>query len=75
MFFPVGLILIARLTATSVRGAATGLVIGIGAAFGFGVTPWVLGTIADVWSFQGGIAILGATTFLASFAVTGIKRV
>lgn len=75
MFFPVGLILIARLTATSVRGAATGLVIGIGAAFGFGVTPWVLGTIADVWSFQGGIAILGATTFFASFAVTGIKRV
>ncbi len=75
MFFPVGLILIARLTGAGVRGAATGLVIGGGAVLGFGVTPWVLGAVADAWSFQVGIAVLGALTLLSSLAVLRIERV
>ncbi|MFQ5912409.1 MAG: MFS transporter [Nitrospinota bacterium] len=74
MFFPVGLILIARLTAAGVRGVATGLVIGAGAALGFGVTPWVLGAVADVWNFRAGIAVLGGMVLLASLAVRRIER-
>jgi nitrate/nitrite transporter NarK len=75
MFFPVGLILIARLTVAGVRGAATGLVIGAGAGLGFGVTPWGLGAVADAWSFQVGISVLGAVTILSSLAVLRIERV
>ena len=75
MFFPVGLILIARLTAAGVRGAATGLVIGVGAAFGFGLTPWALGAVADAWSFQGGIAVLGIVVMTACLLVLRLDRV
>ena len=75
MFFPVGLILISRLTSAGVRGAATGLVIGVGVGIGIGVTPWVLGAIADAWSFQAGISMLGAITLLAGSAVTKIEKV
>ena len=58
LFFPVDLILISRLTSAGVRGAVTGLVIGMGV--GIGVTPWGLGAIADAWSFQAGVSMLGA---------------
>ncbi len=75
MFFPVGLIMIARLTAAGIRGAATGIVIGTGAAFGFGLTPWALGAVADVWSFQGGISILGAVAMTACLLVLRLERV
>ena len=75
MFFPVGLIMIARLTAAGVRGAATGLVIGVGAAFGFGLTPWALGAVADAWSFQGGIAVLGVVAMTACLLVLRLDRV
>jgi NNP family nitrate/nitrite transporter-like MFS transporter len=74
-FFAVGYILIARLTAAGVRGAATGLVIGIGSGLGFGVIPWVLGLVADAWSFQVGIAVLGVVTLVSSLAVLKIERV
>ncbi len=75
MFFPVGLILIARVTASGVRGAATGIVIGAGAGFGIGVTPWLLGAAADAWSFQAGISVLGAMVMLSSLCVLRIERV
>ena len=75
MFFPVGLILIARLTATGVRGAAIGLVIGAGAGFGIGVTPWILGAVADAWSFQAGLSVLGAVVMLSSLCVLRIERI
>lgn len=74
MFFPVGLILIARLTASGVRGAAMGFVIGLGAGVGFGVTPWVLGAVADAWSFRVGIAALGGVTVLSSLFSLRIER-
>jgi hypothetical protein len=73
MFFPVGFILMARITAEGVRGAAVGLVIGVGTALGFGVTPWVLGAIADVSSFQVGIAGLGVITVFSSLAVLRLE--
>ena len=73
MFFPVGFILMARITTEGVRGAAVGLVIGVGTALGFGVTPWVLGAIADVSSFQAGIAGLGVITVLSSLAVLRLE--
>jgi MFS family permease len=74
-FFPIGLILIARLTAAGVRGAATGLVIGVGAGLGFGLTPWIVGAVADAWSFQAGIAGLGAAALLSSLASLRLERV
>jgi predicted MFS family arabinose efflux permease len=74
MFFPVSLIFIARVTAAGIRGTATGFVIGIGAGLGFGITPWILGTVADAWSFRVGIAVLGFIILLSSLAVRRIER-
>ncbi|MFQ5693399.1 MAG: hypothetical protein ACE5IM_10195 [Nitrospinota bacterium] len=75
MFFPVGLILIARVTGAGVRGTAAGLVIGVGVALGIGVTPWALGAVADAWSFRVGIAALGGITLLLSPTALRTERV
>ena len=74
-FFAVGLLLVARLSTSGAMGAALGFVVGIGAGVGFGVTPWILGVIADAWSFQAGIAGLGILTTLSSLLVLKLERV
>ena len=72
---PQGTQVLLRVTASGVRGAATGIVIGAGAGFGIGVTPWLLGAAADAWSFQAGISVLGAMVMLSSLCVLRIERV
>lgn len=74
-FFGVGLLLVARLSTSGAMGAALGFVVGVGAGVGFGVTPWILGVIADAWSFQAGIAGLGVLTTLSSLLVLKLERV
>lgn len=63
IFFPVGLMAISRLTDLEERGGFTGLIMAVSQVFGFGLTPFLLGVIADTWSFKAGLAILGILTF------------
>ena len=49
---------------------AIGVAVSIGVIFGMGGAPFVLGLIADSYSFQVGIIWLGILTTLSSLAVS-----
>jgi NNP family nitrate/nitrite transporter-like MFS transporter len=69
-FFPAGLAAISNLTPLSERSMAIGVAVSIGVIFGMGGAPFVLGLIADSYSFQVGIIWLGILTTLSSLAVS-----
>ena len=73
-FFPVGLVAISKFTSLSERSMATGVILSIGVIFGMGGTPFVLGMIADHFSFKVGILWLGVLTSLSSFAVRFLEE-
>jgi len=72
-FFPIGLASISKLTPLSERAMATGVIISIGVIFGLGFTPFLLGVIADHFSFQAGILGLGILTTLSSLMVRFLR--
>ena len=73
-FFPVGFVTISKLTSLSERSMGTGVIILFGALFGGGSTPFLLGLIADHFSFWIGILGLGILTTLASLLVKFLKE-
>lgn len=64
-FFPVALVAISKLTKFNERSIFTGTTIAIGVVVGLGLTPFVLGAVADAWNFQIGILVLGVLTGLS----------
>ncbi|TET91415.1 MAG: MFS transporter, partial [Desulfobacteraceae bacterium] len=71
-FFPVALVAMSRLTDFNERSIFTGTTIAIGVIFGIGLTPVILGAVADVWNFKVGIFSLGALTTLSCTSLKGI---
>jgi len=61
-FFPAGLVAISKLTGLGDRSAFAGATVAVGVVFGMGVAPALLGTAADVWSFQAGMLVQGLLT-------------
>ncbi len=74
-FFPVGQVAISMLTSAHERSSFMGTTIAIGMLIGLGVTPPLLGAVADVWSFQGGIFFLGVLTVLSCALVNYLKKI
>lgn len=68
-FFPIGLATISKLVPLSERSMATGLILSLGVVLGLGVTPFILGVVADHINFQAGILGLGILTTLCSLTV------
>jgi len=62
VFFPVGIVAIAKVTEPQERGIFTGIIMGVSGLIGIGITPFVLGLIADIASFQVGFILLGIVT-------------
>lgn len=62
MFFPAGIMAIARSADSQERSVFTGVIVGISSIFGVGIAPTVLGAIADRWDFLRGILGLGIFT-------------
>jgi MFS family permease len=73
-FFPAALVAVSKLTTASERSVFTGTTIAIGVIVGLGLTPALLGFIADVWNFQIGILFLGLLTMLSCSLLKGIPR-
>lgn len=73
-FFPVGLAAVSRLTSASERSLAMGIVLSSGIIFGVGVTPYLLGAIADRADFQTGILLLGILTTVSSFSAKYVRN-
>ena len=72
-FFPAGLAAISKLTPLSERSLALGVTLAIGMVFGTGGAPFILGLVADHFSFQIGIFCLGALTTLSVLSVRLLK--
>jgi NNP family nitrate/nitrite transporter-like MFS transporter len=62
VFFPAGLVTISKLTNLGDRSAFAGATVAIGVVFGTGIAPTLLGTVADIWSFQAGMLVQGLLT-------------
>jgi NNP family nitrate/nitrite transporter-like MFS transporter len=73
-YFPPGLSAVSKLTSLSERSVATGMVFSFGSIFGMGIVPFLLGLIADYFSFQIGIFFLGLLTTLSSLLVKFLKE-
>jgi NNP family nitrate/nitrite transporter-like MFS transporter len=74
-FFPAGFVAISKLTDLSERSIYTGVTVAFGVVFGLGLTPAVLGAVADVWGFQPGILFLGVLTIFSCGLIKGLQRV
>ena len=74
-FFPVGQAAISMLTGANERSTFMGTTIAIGMLIGLGVAPPLLGAIADVWSFQGGIFFLGVHTVFSRAIVKSLQKI
>lgn len=74
-FFPVGLVAISKLTNPGERSIFTGASIAFGVVFGLGLTPVILGAVADVWSFQIGILVIGGLATLSVVLLRNIKQI
>ncbi len=74
-FFPVAFVAISKLTDFNERSIFTGTTIAIGVIFGIGLTPVILGAVADIWNFKVGIFSLGALTTLSCISLKGIRGI
>jgi len=72
-FFPVAIIAISRLTPISKRSVSIGVITAIGVIFGTGGGPFILGMVADHFSFKVGLLGLGVLTTLSSYLTRFIK--
>ncbi len=73
VFFPAGIVAISKLTRTEERSLYTGVIMAVSGVICMGFAPALFGAIADVWSFQLGIYLLGFGT-LAVCPLIGFLR-
>jgi NNP family nitrate/nitrite transporter-like MFS transporter len=73
-FFPVGLVAISMLSSIHERSIYTGASVAAGILGGLGLTPLILGAVADVWSFQVGIFFVGVLATLSCLLLKGLKE-
>jgi MFS family permease len=73
-FFPAMFVSVSRLFEAEMRGRATGIILLIGAVFGSGLIPYLLGISGDLVGFRFGIFFLGVFTTLASGLLLFLKK-
>jgi MFS transporter, NNP family, nitrate/nitrite transporter len=65
VFFPVGIVAISKLTTPEERGVFAGIIMSVSTIVGCGLTPFLLGLVADIWRFQHGFIMLGLMNLAA----------
>ena len=73
VFFPAGLVAVSKLTGFGDRSAFAGATVAVGVVFGMGIAPTLLGTAADLWSFQAGMLVQGLLTMGACFLLKSLR--
>jgi MFS family permease len=73
-FFPLALAAVSKLTSPAERSTVTGVVLSIGVVFGSGISPFLLGVIADHLSFQVGILGVGVVTTVSCLLVRLLRE-
>jgi MFS family permease len=75
VIFPTMLFSIARITTLHERGPFTSLAMGIAILVSVGVAPVIMGAIADRWSFEVGILLVGVATTLSCLLLRWIPKI
>ncbi|MBN2063141.1 MAG: MFS transporter [Deltaproteobacteria bacterium] len=75
VFFPVGVVVISRITTQKERGIITGILFSVAGVIGPGLSPIILGAIADVWSFTSGIFVVGIITTISGFFINRLNHI
>jgi len=75
VFFPAGLVAVAKLTDLSERSLYTGMMMGIGGMIGTGISPFILGAVADAWNFQIGIFVVGLLTTISCILFRSLQEI
>lgn len=75
VFFPAGLVAIAKMTTLGERSVFTGILMSISGIIGPGLSPIILGAIADVWNFQVGILGFGIIMILICLLTRELKDI
>jgi MFS family permease len=65
-FFPLSMVLVAKMFGREERGMAMGLMLTLSIIFGGGIIPYLLGVSGDLISFRFGISVLGGMVILSS---------
>ena len=73
-FFPSAIMAISKITRLEERSTFMGITVAIASIWGVGITPVGLGAVADAWSFQIGIFILGVLTTLSCVLMRGLRK-
>jgi len=73
IFFPTGLVAIARLTNLADRSMFTATLMSMSSVIGPGLSPLIIGAVADIWSFQIGILIAGIVIIFSVVPLTRLK--
>jgi MFS transporter, NNP family, nitrate/nitrite transporter len=73
VFFPAALVAISKLTNFGDRSAFVGATVAVGVVFGTGIAPTLLGTVADMWSFQVGMLVQGLLTMGICFLIKSLR--
>ena len=75
VIFPTMLFAISRMTTLHERGPFTSLAMGIAILVSVGVSPVFMGAIADRWSFEVGILLVGVATTLSCLLLRWIPKI
>jgi MFS family permease len=75
VFFPASLVAIAKLTTLSERSVFTGMLMSISGIIGPGLSPIILGAVADKWNFQIGIFVSGLMITVSCFLFRYLKEI
>jgi NNP family nitrate/nitrite transporter-like MFS transporter len=73
VFFPAALVTISKMTTFSDRSAFAGATAAVGVIFGTGIAPTLLGMVADVWSFQAGMLVMGLLIMGICFLLKSLR--
>ena len=74
VFFPVGLTVVSRITTQRERGIFTGIAMGVAGIAGPGISPVILGAVADAYSFAIGILAVGIVTTISTICIKFVDR-
>jgi hypothetical protein len=75
VIFPTMLFAIARITTLHDRGPFTSVAMGIAILISVGVSPVIMGAVADRWSFEMGMLLVGVATTLSCLLIRWIPKI
>jgi NNP family nitrate/nitrite transporter-like MFS transporter len=75
VFFPAGIVAISKLTRPEERSLYTGTIMAVSVVVSLGIAPALLGAIADHFSFQVGLLMLGFATLLVCPLILFLRNI